>query len=349
MPLLVLATYRDVDARRNPSVAEILGRLERSARRIALGGLATNPITQLVNAHTGGGARPSFVRRVAELTQGNPLFVDEIMRMLVAEGRLAEAQAPASLPLPEGVRETIQRRLEPLDPAVRRLLTIASVIGVEFDLDTLAGVAGADYHELLGRFDEAAEARVVHELPEDPLRWRFEHALVRETLYDSLRAQERARLHRAVAENLERRASTVTGRDLSALAHHFLEAAAFGDASKALDYAVAAGDRAMRVLAYEDAEGKYRQALRALTLSGDDPGRRCQLLIALGEAQTRAGDQAAGRATLRHAVALARELGDGGLLGQAALRFTPWGLSTAVIDEELVATLQEALDCITAE
>jgi hypothetical protein len=348
VPLMVLATYRDVDARRDPALANILGRLERAGRRIALGGLAMRPVTQIVNAHAGGGARPSFVRRIAELTHGNPLFVEEMMRLLVAEGHVGEAQRAGVLPLPVGVRETIWRRLEPLPQAVRQLLTIASAIGAEFELDTLAGVTGADYDELLDLLDEAAEARVVHVLGDDVTRWRFEHALVRETLYDSMKPRERARLHKAIAENLEQRATTVSTRDLSALAYHFLEAAAFGDASKALEYAVAAGEEAMRVLAYEHAEGKYRQALRALELVGDVPYRRCELLIALGEAQTRSGDQAAGRATLRRALGVARELGDGGLLGQAALGFTPWGLSTAVVDEELVATLQEALDSIAA-
>src|SRR5205085_7679580 len=130
-----------------------------------------NPVTELVTAHTGAGARPSFVRRVAELTHGNPLFVDEMMRMLVAEGRLSEVQASGALPLPHGVREVIQRRLEPLDPSVRRLLPIASVIGVEFDLETLAGVTGADYDELLDLFEQAADARVVHQSPEDLIRW----------------------------------------------------------------------------------------------------------------------------------------------------------------------------------
>ena len=347
VPLMVLATYRDADARHDPARAAIIGRLERAAHRVSLRGLASQPVSQLVKAHTGGSARPSFVRRIAELTQGNPLFVDEIMRMLVAEGRLHDAQGAGALPLPAGVRETIHRRLEPLPPPVNRLLTIASVIGAEFDLETLAGVTDADYDELLDLLDEAADARVAHQLPDDLTRWRFEHALVRETLYDSLKPRERARMHKAIGENLEQRTATLPARDPSALAYHFLEAAAFGDAAKALEYALAAGDRAMRVLAYEHAEGTYRQALRALELGGDDPSLRCRLLISLGEAQTRAGDQAAGRDTLRTAATLARDLGDGELLGQAALRFTPWGLSTAVVDEELVALLQEALDCIT--
>ncbi len=347
VPLMVLATYRDVDARRDPALGDIIGRLERAGHRMSLGGLAMRPVTEMVGAYTGGSARPGFARRIAALTHGNPLFVEEMMRLLVAEGRVREAQGSGALPLPVGVRETISRRLAPLPQPVRQLLTIASAIGAEFDLDTLVGVTGAEYDELLDLLEDAAAVRVVRELPEDRTRWRFEHALVREILYDSLGPRERARLHKAIAENLEERSMIASSRDLSALAHHFLEAATFGDASKALEYAVAAGDRAMRVLAYEHAEGKYRQALRALELGGDDPRRRGELLIALGEAQTRAGDQAAGRSTLRRAVTVARELGDGELLGQAALRFTPWGVSTAVVDEELVATLQEALDWIT--
>ncbi len=349
VPLMLLATYRDVDARRDPTLADILTRLERPGQRISLGGLELRPIAEIVRANGEGAARPSLVRRVAELTHGNPLFAEQMTRLLVAEGRVGEAQDSGALPLPEGVRGTIWRRLEPLPPPVRGVLVIASAIGAEFDLDTLAGVSGTDVDELLDLLEEAADARIARMLADDLTRWRFEHALVRETLYESLKPRERARLHQAIAESLEQRTTTDASRNLSALAHHYVEAAAFGDASKALQYAIAAGDQAMRVLAYEHAEGKYRQALRALELLGDDPHQRGELLIALGEAQTRSGDQAAGRATLRRAVAVARELGDGGLLAQAALGFTPWGLSTAVVDEELVATLQEALDSIPAE
>ncbi len=348
VPLMVLATYREVDARREPSLADILARLERAGEQIPLGGLELRPIAEIVTAHGEGAARPSFVRRVAELTRGNPLFVEEMTRLLVAEDRTRQGQGAGALPLPEGVRGTILRRLEPMPAPVRQLLTIASAIGAEFDLDILAGVTATDYDELLDLLEEAADARIVR-MPGDVLtRWRFEHALVRETLYESLKPRERARLHKAIAENLEQRATIDASRDLSALAHHYAEAATFGDASKALEYAIAAGDQAMRVLAYEHAEVRYRQALRALALVGDDPRRRGELLVALGEAETRSGDQAAGRATLRRAAAVARELGDSGLLAQAALGFTPWGLSTAVVDEELVATLQEALDSIPA-
>jgi hypothetical protein len=346
VPLMALATYREIEAHREPALRDTIGRLERAARRISLGGLASGAVTQLVTANTSGRVRLSFVRRVVELTQGNPLFVEEMMRMLVAEGRLAQAQGARALPLPVGVRETIRRRLEPLPASAHELLAVASVIGVEFDLDTLAGAADTDRDELLGLFGEAVNARVIHRVPGDLGRWRFEHALVRETLYESLAPDVRARLHKAIAENLEQRA-TASSREESALAYHFFEAAASGDAWKALDYAVAAGDRAMSVLAYEHAELLYRQALRALELVCDDPQRRCGLLIALGEAQTRAGDHAAGRETLRAAVHLARDLDDSELLAQAALRFTPWGLSTAVVDEELVAVLQEALDRLT--
>jgi hypothetical protein len=349
VPLMAVATCRDIEQVAEPALVELLGRLGRVGRRIHLGGLPQDPVAQLVAAHTGGEARPALVRRVAELTEGNPLFVDEVMLMLVAEGRLADAEGAGALPLPVGVRETIQRRLEPLPEATRELLALASAIGVEFSLDTLAAVAHLNRDEVLALLETATEARILDDRPGEPGRWQFTHALVRETLYESLGKTNRARLHKEIGEALEQRYITATSRDLSALAHHFFEAATVGDAVKALDYAADAGDRAMRVLAYEHAETMYRRALQALELLGADEERRCRLLISLGEAQTRAGDHAAGRETLRRAVELARGLGDPRLLASAALRFTPWGLSTAVIDEELVAVLQEALDRLPAE
>src|SRR5439155_22133129 len=119
---------------------------------------------------------------------------------------------------------------------------------------------------------------------------RFAHALIRETLYGGLTTPRRVQLHRRVAEALRRLYAQDPEPHLAELAYHFFEAAPGGDVDKALEYAQHAGDRALALLAYEEAARLYELALHALELKQTvDPGTRCQLLLGLGDALAKAG------------------------------------------------------------
>src|SRR5439155_4910741 len=126
-------------------------------------------------------------------------------------------------------------------------------------------------------------------------RYRFAHTLVRATLYEELSPGRRVVLHRRVAEVLETLYAAHLDDHLPAIAHHYARAAAPAALTgKAVDYARRAGDRALVQLAHDEAAGWYRQALDLLAASEDPPddGIRLRLLLALGEAQRRAGDPA---------------------------------------------------------
>ena len=151
------------------------------------------------------------------------------------------------------------------------------------------GSASFACDEVLDVLHEAMAERVVDEVPGTPGRLRFGHALIRDTLYDELTPARRFQLHRQAGEALEALYASDLEPHLAELAHHFLAAAPVGGADKAVDYARRAGDRAAAQLAYEEAVRHYEMAL---TLLGED-GRRCELLLALGDAQARAGDAAA--------------------------------------------------------
>ena len=121
-------------------------------------------------------------------------------------------------------------------------------------------------------------------------RYAFAHALVRATLYDGLSALRRARLHSRVGEALIARRGAQLDPHLGQLAHHFALAAPVDRPERAVDFALAAGRRADRLLAWEEAAGHYRAALRARELAGATDDRlRCELLLALGASQERAG------------------------------------------------------------
>ena len=247
------------------------------------------------------------------------------------------------------MRHTIRRRLDPLPADVARTLTAAAVIGPEFSLETLSLVVQQERVALLGQLDEAAAARLVEEVPGLLGRYRFAHGLIRETLYDDLPAQDRVALHAAIGEALLALYGDRPDAPLSELAHHFLQAAPAGDAARAADYAARAGEHALESMAWEQAIDLFDDALTALDLQLDDPGRRGAVLLSKGRAEMRAGRHDAGRATLGAAAEVGRRLGDEALLAQAALASAPPGLATALADEQrLIPLLEEALERLPA-
>ncbi|MGH2997060.1 MAG: hypothetical protein ACRDM9_12165, partial [Gaiellaceae bacterium] len=168
----------------------------------------------------------------------------------------------------------------------------------------------------------AIEARVVAEVPGALGRLRFSHALIRDTLYDALSTARRIRLHRSLGDVLEQLYAADPDPHLAELAHHFFEAAPGGDIDRAIDYARRAGDRAAALYGYEDAVRLYRMSLEALDFreSGDDAAR-CDLLVRLGEALARAGDEAAAKATFLAAAEIARRARQPDQLARAALGY----------------------------
>ena len=198
--------------------------------------------------------------------------------MLVADGRLdpldEDEEGSWTLTIPHGVREVVARRLQHLSAEANRVLAVASVIGREFELATLERVADLPDDPLLDALDEAVAARVIAEVPGAAGRYSFSHGLVHEALHAELTATRRVRLHRRIAEALERLHRTRPEPHLAELAHHFFEGLPGGDVAKAVDYARRAAERATAMLAYEQAAVQYGRALDALRVAGDRRRRR---------------------------------------------------------------------------
>ena len=353
--ILIAGTYRDVEVDQRHPLADILAALRREPlhNRIVLQGLAAPEVTALVTATTQGDLDSRLMALIDDLhrgTNGNPLFIQETLRHLVETGRIynrnglwtTDASRLTDLAVADGVREVIGSRIARLSEACKRILTVAAVAGREFPLHLLEQVVELDEDTVLDAIDEASAAHIVAEVPGSPGRYRFVHALIRETLYQDLSAVRRLRLHRRVGESLE----ILYGRDpepyLAELAYHFAEAAPGGDATKALDYAVRAAQSAARLLAYEEAAVYYARALRVLESHEPvDELRRCELLLRLGEMQGRAGESDAAAETFRQAADLARRLNWPEGLANAALG--SGRVTTGAVDTALVALLEEAL------
>jgi class 3 adenylate cyclase/tetratricopeptide (TPR) repeat protein len=357
--LLCLATYRDTDVGRGHPLSELLADLRRGggSERLPVTGLDVSGVSAFMEAvagHTLDEDSEDLARAVWVETEGNPFFMVEVMRHLYESGALERREGRwfvssilDEVGIPEGVRDVVGRRLSRMSEAANQALTVAAVVGSEFEPVVVAAAAGMAEDDLLAGIDEAVAARLVVEVRGPVPRNRFSHALVRATLYDELTGARRVTLHRRVAEAIERVHAHALDDHLPALAHHWARASApAAEAGKAVDYATRAGDRALTQLAHDEAASYYAQALELLTAAGataDDP-RRLELLISRGEAQRRAGD-AAFRETLLEAARLAQAVGNTDALIRAALANNRGNLYSGVgeVDAERVAVLEAAI------
>jgi tetratricopeptide (TPR) repeat protein len=282
-------------------------------------------------------------------SEGNPFFVVEIMNHVAEAGLFASAAAmPVNqIGIPQSVRESIVRRLGRLSPACNRLLSIGAVLGQGFELDVAQDVAGLSEAAVLDAVDEGLAAGLLAQPDRPADQCGFTHALVREALYSELTAARRAHLHRQVAGALGQRFEAGRERYLAPLAYHLAQAADASNASLAVRYARLAAQRASEQLAHEEAVRFYELALRVLRLTDEpDEVEHCELLLAIGRAQARAGDGPAAGESFQAVAALAREQGRPDLLGEAALGFGAVRLIAGFVDEPLIALLRSALDAL---
>jgi DNA-binding SARP family transcriptional activator len=345
VPVLLVATTRDVGVPGDPVQACLaaLGRV--SADRVELRGLPSEQVHRLVSSLTGATVEEELAEVVAERTDGNPFFVIELVRLLEARDRL-DAAGAREVDVPHGVQDVLRLRLARLPEAVRVLLGVAAVVGREFGLDLVAEVAGRTTEETLDLLESAVAAHAVEDT-DVPGRYRFTHALVRETLCTSLSLARRGLLHAAVARALE--PFLAGDADLVAeLAHHFVLGATMRPelAEPAVRHSVAAARLAEGRGALDQALVHWEEALTADAMApAPDARRRYDVVLGLGRARYRRADVAGSRESLGDAVDLARALGDRALMAEAATSFRGAGVwhwrEFGTSDPAMVSVLEE--------
>ncbi len=328
--VLLLAAYRDDEA--DPTLQTLAAR----APGLPLSGLPVDGVAALMAAIAGPAPAPELAEAVRSRCGGNPLFVRELTRLMVARGDLSAA-APA---LPDGVRDTLRLRLDRLSPPCRELLEVAAVAGPAVAPALLAAVGPDDEPAVADLAGEAERARV---LVATAGGLRFSHDLYRESVLASLPAERRARLHAAVGHALVRMSGD--GADPAAVGGAARLAAQFVAggpevAAEALSWTIRAAEEATSRLGHEDAAGHYETALRLLP---DDPRRRIPLLLSLGAAWQRAGETPAARAAYLRAAEMARRLADLRALVEAALGLAALGARSGTDDPVGTALLEEAV------
>jgi predicted ATPase len=276
--ILLLGTYRDTEVRQSEELSRLIGDLSREGHSLTIVGLSEAEVGELVATESGKEADRKLVADLYQATDGNPLFVDGVVRLLIAEGRLNRAVAGDAFKIPDGVQESIRRRLVKLPEETKLLLSIASVIGNQVEIRLLAQVSESAPEEIVERMEGALLAGIAVDYG-GASHYRFSHALVREALYQDLPTKRRIQLHAEIGAAIEEVHKDDLKPHLAALAHHFTAA---GDARKAIDYSIAAADDAEAVFAYEDAISHLHPALAIAESNDHDGAQRAALLLRLG-------------------------------------------------------------------
>ncbi|HET7094808.1 MAG TPA: AAA family ATPase, partial [Thermomicrobiales bacterium] len=205
-PLLLVLTYRSDEV--SPSLRHLLAELDRGrlASEIRLPPLALPEVDAMLRAifDQPQPIRADFLRAIYELTDGNPFFIEEVIRALVATGDIFRAggrwerRALAQLRIPRSVEDAVLRHSRHLSPDATMVVRLAAVAGRFFDFAVLAALTGLDEAALLRCVRELIDAQLVVE--DSAERFAFRHALTRQAIYAGLLARERRALHRAIAD-----------------------------------------------------------------------------------------------------------------------------------------------------
>ncbi len=338
--LLVVATDRDESSDR---AARRLARLMRHAERFDLARLTTGDVGRYIAEVTASGDPPEQLSAaVQRASAGNPLFLQETLRVLIAEHGASGlgTLAATAIKTPDVARDVLRLRLQSIDEGARALLAQASVLGESFDLSLLQSVSGEPLADLLDMVEAATRNGLLE--AETPERYAFPHALQRSVLYDALPTAERVALHRRTAEALEA-LHPVEPRH-SEIAHHYYRSLPAGGYDRITAAAQRAAAAAEAVFAYEDAVTFYEWALEAQAFDPSArPHERAVLLLRCANAQRLAGRDRPARETLLRTLELSRLHGFGDVLVRVARVLRPTFAMSSVPDPALRDALEDVL------
>ena len=346
--VLVVATYREIEVRQSAAHAALLSEIGREGTTVPLRGLTLDEVAEFIRRVGRLPADQETVSSLHQATDGNPFFLDEIVRLISAERDQGNTDRPSrGFTIPDSIRTTIRRRLRPLTDRTRSLLTIASVIGREFDAGLLQTASGLPGEQLFESLAEAAAGVLVVEPQGDSDRYRFAHAIIAEVLRADLGRTARMQLHQRIAAALERVHGDDLTPHLAQLAHHCIESLSIGGADRALEYSRRGAESARSQLAFAEAVRLYDMVLRALAaLPRPDEVQRCETLLAMGEAQARGDSLDQARGSFEQAADIARRLDHSTLLARTALHLSAWFGTFFTLDRPLIALVEEALEAV---
>ncbi len=349
MRVVLVVTYRETEVRLTTHLGEVMADLGREGTTLTLHGLTAADVQQLIEASAGQPPAQATVEALHRVTEGNPFFLTEIVRLLISEGQLSAAggRELGAFRIPDGVRVAIRRRVGLASEAAQQALTVAAVAGREFALPVIRAGVELPLPQLMRALDEAETCGLVTAVTNVAGRYRFAHALIPETLYGDLPKGRRRELHLRIAQAIEDLHRSNVEPHLAELAHHYSRALPVGPPEKAFEYARRGAQAAQTLLAYQEAARLSETAIEALEFQQPvDEQRRCEMLLLLGEALYGAGLFNRTREAFRRAAESAKILGHAEYLARAALGFGMPPLSPYHFDRALVRLLEEALAAV---
>jgi tetratricopeptide (TPR) repeat protein len=210
-----------------------------------------------------------FTDLMYQQTGGNPFFIEEVLRSLVEDGTIFRTESKwdrkpiQEIVLPESVKSVLKSRLTKLQPETLNVLSMASVIGLDFDFEVLREFSQIEEDALLQRLEAAFSAGLVRQVPRQKSVFKFTDDRVRELLLDDLIPIRRAKYHLRIAEAIQKVYSENREGQAEAIANHFSEG---GDTERTIKYSIMAGDRNRSIHAYDQAISDYKRALDLIDL-----------------------------------------------------------------------------------
>jgi class 3 adenylate cyclase/tetratricopeptide (TPR) repeat protein len=317
---------------------------------LALRRLAPAEVGRLVTHVVGDKAfPPAVLQEIVRKTDGVPLFVEELTKMVLESGLLQEHENRYELPgllpplaIPATLHDALMTRLDRL-AAVKVVAQLGATIGRTFTYELIQAVAQLDAATLQGALAQLVEAEVVAQrglLPQ--ATYTFKHALVQDTAYQSLLRSTRQQHHQQIAQVLEARFPDICETQPELLAHHYTEA---GLSVQAIPTWQRAGQRAMAHSGYREAVACFEQALvalRRLPERRDTLEQAIDLRLDIRNALLALGDLRAMFDCLREAEMLAKAIDDPRQLGRVSLYMTEYFRMVGDYDHA-VASGQQAL------
>ncbi len=210
-----------------------------------------------------------FLNKIFDLTEGNPFFIEEILKLLISSGEIFydgsewDRKSVDQLHIPRSLQDAVQQRFESLSPRARQLLSVCSVAGDRFDITVLQPILQAREQEIIRWIKESITSQLILEVGEGIFA--FRHALTRQAIYQGLLSIERKRLHLIIANQMEEKLlnappQLLVGTLVADLAYHYSQA---GDWKKAIEYTKQAGEMAVLLRAPRDAIRFYTLAITA--------------------------------------------------------------------------------------
>ena len=251
---------------------------------VTLSRLEQTQVPAMVERVTGGKALPDeVVQHIVTKTDGVPLFVEELTKMVVesdlvrATNNHYELTGPLpALAIPATLQDSLMARLD-RSTTVREVAQLGATLGREFSYELLAAVSPLEEDSLQQGLKQLVEAELVYQRGLPPqAQYLFKHALIQDTAYNSLLKSRRQQLHQQVAQVLEQQFSEMVETQPELVAHHYTEA---GLSAQAIPYWQKAGQRALRRSANAEAIGHLTKGLESLLTLPDTPERAQQELV----------------------------------------------------------------------